>query len=70
MSVAANIFIATLEEEIKRWKEAALRCDAVIALLSEEKKKIEWIMAAASYRHRAKDLEAMIEEVRSAESSQ
>lgn len=68
MSVAASILIGVLEEEIKRWKEAALHCDGVIALLSEEKKKIEWIMIAASYRHRAKDLETMIEEVRKAES--
>ncbi len=69
MSVAASIFIGVLEDEIKRWKEAALHCDSVIALLSEEKQKIEWIMMAASYRHRAKDLEAMIEEVRRAKSS-
>jgi hypothetical protein len=69
MSVQANIFIGVLEEEVKLWKEAALRCDSVIALLSAERQKIEWIMIAASYRHRAKELEEMIDELRRAEGS-
>ncbi len=67
MSVAASVFIALLEEEIKHWKEAALRCDSVIALLPGERQKMEWIMIAASYRHRARDLETMIDGVRKAE---
>lgn len=67
MSVSANFFIKVLEEEIKHWKEAALRCDSLIALLPAERQKIEWIIIAASYRHRAKNLGKMIDELRSAE---
>jgi hypothetical protein len=67
MSVSANMFVKVLEEEIKHWKEAALRCDSIVASLPTERQKIEWIMIAASYRHRAKNLEIMIDEVRRAE---
>ena len=69
MSVSVNNFIKVLKEEVEHWKEAALRCDSVVASLPAERQKIEWIMIAASYRHRAKDLEKMIDELRSAEGS-
>jgi hypothetical protein len=69
MSVAGNIFVGVLEDEIKAWKEAALRCDSLIPLLTDEGQKTDWIMAAASYRHRIKILEIMIEEVKRAEDS-
>jgi hypothetical protein len=67
MSVSASVLIRVLEEEIKLWAEAALACDSAVSLLSGERQKIKWILIAASYRHRAKNLETMIEEVRRAE---
>ncbi len=67
-AAAASIFIGVLEDEIRCWKEAALRCESVIPLISEERRQRDWMMVAASYRHRAKDLEIIIEEVSSQES--
>ena len=67
MSVSASDFIRVLEEEIKLWAEAALACDSAVSFLSGERQKIKWILIAASYRHHAKNLETMIEEVRRAE---
>lgn len=67
MTVSASVFVRVLEEEIKLWAEAAMSCDSAVSLLSGERQKMKWILIAASYRHRAKDLEAMIDEVRRTE---
>jgi hypothetical protein len=63
MTAAASIFIGVLEDEIKCWKEAALRCESVIPLLPANKQQMDWMMVAASYRQRAKALQTIIEEV-------
>ena len=63
MSAAASIFIGVLQDQIKCWNEAALRCESVIPLLPEKKQQMDWMMVAALYRHRAKGLETIIEGV-------
>jgi hypothetical protein len=67
MSVEANIFIGVIEDEIRAWNEAAIRCDSLISLLTDDIQKTEWMMAAATYRHRIKILEIMIEELKRGE---
>ena len=64
MNVLYERFIEVLLEDIKKWENAALACDALVPDLTFESDKHIWRLRASEYRNQAESHRALIETIR------
>jgi hypothetical protein len=64
MNVLYERFIEVLQEDIKKWEQAAIACDALIPDLAFESDKHVWRLRASQYRNQAESHRVLIETIR------